>query len=100
MSRRRIRTFETTRITIKEENMIKAAIKKLVLGEGLGEKEAEEVLGRVIDGKVPASQVGALLTALRMKGESVDEITGAARALKTRLYRFQLNNHLLNLLFC
>ena len=77
--------------------MIKAAINKLVLGEGLGEKEAEEVVGRIIDGKVPASQVGALLTALRMKGESVDEITGAARALKARLYRFQLNNHLLNL---
>ncbi len=77
--------------------MIRAAIKKVVLGKGLGEKEAEEVVGRIIDGKVPASQVGALLTAFRMKGESVDEITGAARALKARLYRFQLNNHLLNL---
>ena len=77
--------------------MIREAIKKVVLGQGLGEKETEEAMGLIIDGKVPASQVGALLTALRMKGESVDEITGAARALKARLYRFQLNNHLLNL---
>ena len=77
--------------------MIREAIKKAVLGRGLEEKEMEAVMTRVIDGKVPASQVGTLLTALRMKGESVDEITGAARALKARLYRFQLNNHLLNL---
>ena len=77
--------------------MIREAITKVVLGKGLEEAEMEEVMGRIIDGKVQASQVGALLTALRMKGESVDEITGAARALKARLYRFQLNNHLLNL---
>lgn len=77
--------------------MIREAIQKAVMGKGLGEAEMEAVMGRVIDGKVQASQVGALLTALRMKGESVDEITGAARALNTRLYRFQLNNHLLNL---
>ena len=77
--------------------MIRTAIKKVVLGQGLEEKEMEEVMGRIIDGKVPVSQVGALLTALRMKGESVDEITGAARALQARLHRFRLNNHLLNL---
>jgi len=77
--------------------MIREAIKKVVLGQGLDEKEMEAATGRIIDGKVPASQVGALLTALRMKGESVDEITGAARALKARLFRFQLNNHLINL---
>ena len=77
--------------------MIRTAIKKVVLGQGLAEKEMEEVMGRIIDGKVPVSQVGALLTALRMKGESVDEITGAARALQARLHRFRLNNHLLNL---
>ena len=77
--------------------MIREAIKKVVLGQGLDEKEMEAATGRIIDGKVPASQVGALLTALRMKGESVDEITGAARALKARLFRFQIYNHLLNL---
>jgi len=77
--------------------MIREAIAKVVLGKGLGEAEMEAVMGRVIDGKVQTSQVGALLTALRMKGESVDEITGAARALNARLYRFQLNNHLINL---
>jgi len=77
--------------------MIRDLIKKAVLGQGLEEHEMETVVGQIIEGKASASQVGALLTALRVKGETVDEITGAARALRAKLYRFQLNNHLLNI---
>ena len=48
--------------------MIRDLIKKAVLGQGLEEGEMETAMGQIIDGKASASQVGALLTALRMKG--------------------------------
>ncbi len=43
------------------------------------------VVGEIMDGKATQAQIGALLAALRMKGETVDEIVGAARAMRTRM---------------
>ena len=77
--------------------MIKESIQKVMQGENLPEKEMEALMDRILAGNVSPSQAGALLAALRMKGETVDEIVGAARALQSKIYRFQLNNHLLNI---
>jgi anthranilate phosphoribosyltransferase len=77
--------------------MIRESIQKVMRGEDLPEKEMEGTMARILEAKVSSSQVGALLTALRMKGETVDEIVGAAKALQSKIHRFQLNNHLLNI---
>jgi anthranilate phosphoribosyltransferase len=77
--------------------MIKASIQKAARGEDLSEKEMKQSMAGILDAKVSPSQVGALLTALRMKGETVDEVVGAARALRSKIHRFQLSNHLLNI---
>ena len=77
--------------------MIKEAIKKIVRGNDLTESEMEITMLGILGGETTPSQVGAFLSALRIKGETVDEITGAALALKSKLTPFQLNNNLINL---
>jgi anthranilate phosphoribosyltransferase len=61
-----------------------AAIARLVRGHDLGADEIAEVFGRIMDGEATAAQIGGLLIALRMKGETPDEIAGAARAMRAR----------------
>ncbi len=71
--------------------MIRKAIKKVIRGENLSDAEMERTMAEVIDGRSAPSQVGAFVTALRMKGETVDEITGAARALRARVPKLQIS---------
>ncbi|MBN2518655.1 MAG: anthranilate phosphoribosyltransferase [Candidatus Altiarchaeota archaeon] len=61
---------------------MKEFIQKLVEGKDLSELEAEEAMGIVMTGNATQAQIGAFLTALRMKGETVDEITAFARILR------------------
>lgn len=77
--------------------MIKETIIKAITGEDLDTGEMEKTMDLVLDGKVASSQIGALVTALRMKGETVNEITGAARALRKRAVKLDLDNGLLSL---
>lgn len=58
------------------------AIKRLVARQNLSEAEAAAVLNRLMAGEATPAQVGALLVALRMKGETLDEITGFVRAAR------------------
>jgi len=76
--------------------MIKESIIKAIRGEALSQEEMEKTMDLVFDGKVSCSQVGSFVTALRMKGETVQEITGAARALRKRASMLQSNNRLLS----
>jgi anthranilate phosphoribosyltransferase len=62
--------------------MIKEAIAKIVVGENLGMAEAEEVMGEIMHGQATPAQIGAFLTALRMKGETASEIAGCAYAMR------------------
>ncbi len=77
--------------------MIKESIAKVVRGRNLSEGDMEKTMEEVFDGRASSSQIGVFATALRMKGETVDEITGAARALKSRAMKLNLGNHLLNI---
>jgi anthranilate synthase/phosphoribosyltransferase len=61
---------------------IKEAISKVILEEDLSEEEAETVMGQIMAGEATPAQIGAFLTALRLKGETVEEITGCARAMR------------------
>ena len=62
--------------------MIKEAIAKIVLQQDLNEAEMIEVMNQVMGGEATQAQVGAFITALRMKGETIEEITGAARVMR------------------
>ena len=65
--------------------MIANAIKRAVDGQHLGRDEMHAVFSDVMDGKTSDVQKSALLVALRMKGETADEITGAAMAMRERV---------------
>jgi len=62
--------------------MIKEAIGKVVDRQDLAEPEMIEVMNEIMGGEATAAQIGAFITALRMKGETVAEITGAARVMR------------------
>ena len=64
--------------------MIKEAIKMLVSNINLSESEMAECMKEIMEGKATDAQIGAFLTALRIKGETVEEITGAARIMREK----------------
>ncbi|MEO7736461.1 MAG: anthranilate phosphoribosyltransferase [Kofleriaceae bacterium] len=64
--------------------MIVRAINRALAGSDLTRAEMAEVFGQIMDGQATPAQIGGLLIALRAKGESVDEIVGAAAAMRTR----------------
>lgn len=61
---------------------IKSAIAHVSDRKDLSPDEMASVIGQIMDGSVTPAQTGALLIALRMKGETVQEIAGAARAMR------------------
>ena len=62
--------------------MLREALRKAAAGEVLSEGEAERALETIMEGTVPPAATAALLTALRVRGESVGEIVGFARAMR------------------
>lgn len=62
--------------------MIREAIGTLIEGEHLTAAEAEAVMDEIMRGEATQAQIGAFLTALRLKGETVEEITGCARSMR------------------
>ena len=67
--------------------MIREAIAKVVEGFDLERAEAESVMQEIMEGKASSAQIAAYLTALRMKGETVQEITGSAWAMRQKAVR-------------
>ena len=63
---------------------IQQAIAQLVAGANLTEQEMVEVMNQVMTGEATPIQVGAFLTALRIQGETVEEVTGAARVMREK----------------
>lgn len=57
-------------------------IDQLIAGQSLSEPDAGEAISAVMRGEFAPTQVASLLTALRCKGETLDEIAGAARAMR------------------
>ncbi|MDP2167832.1 MAG: anthranilate phosphoribosyltransferase [Thermodesulfovibrionales bacterium] len=64
--------------------MIKEAINMLVGGMDLSEAETAGCMTEIMEGRATDSQIGSFLTALRIKGETVEEITGAARIMREK----------------
>jgi anthranilate phosphoribosyltransferase len=77
--------------------MIKGAIARVVKGDDLKEQEMEVVMEEVMTGKATPAQIGSFITALRIKGETVNEIVGAAKVMRAKATRICLNNHMVNI---
>ncbi len=69
--------------------MLKRFIARVVDGIDLNEKEAGEAMDVIMGGETPSTQIAAFIVALRMKGETVQEITGFARAMRARALRIR-----------
>jgi anthranilate phosphoribosyltransferase len=67
--------------------MIKEAIGKVVTGTDLSEEEMVGTMNEIMSGECTPAQVGSFITALRMKGETIEEITGAARVMREKAAR-------------
>jgi anthranilate phosphoribosyltransferase len=72
-------------------NPLQHAIRRLADGESLSSAEADAAFGLVMGGEASSVQVAALLTALRVKGETPEEIAGAALALRRAMRRVHLD---------
>lgn len=70
--------------------MIKEAISKLIKNQDLTESEMIEVMNEIMTGAASPGQIGAFITALRIKGETVDEITGAAKVMRDKATKIEV----------
>lgn len=67
--------------------MIKEAIAKVVGGADLREGEMVAAMTEIMEGQATPAQIGAFMTALRLKGETSEEVTGAARVMRLKATR-------------
>ncbi len=63
---------------------LRPLLARVAAGERLSEAEAEEAFEIIMSGDATPSQMGGLLMAMRVRGETVDEITGAARIMRSK----------------
>lgn len=71
--------------------MLKPYIAKAMQRKDLSREEAETAMELIMTGQATPAQIGGYLVALRMKGESVEEITGSARAMRKQATRVTVN---------
>jgi anthranilate phosphoribosyltransferase len=76
--------------------VIREAIAALVEGRSLTEAEAAAVMEEIMSGEATPAQFGAFVTALRLKGETVDEIAGMARVMREKACRVHVEGVLLD----
>ena len=77
--------------------MLKQAIHKVVDRSDLSEEEMEAAMEVIMSGEATPAQIGAFITALRLKGETVEEITGAARVMRRKATRIEVDNSAINI---
>ncbi|HLX35388.1 MAG TPA: anthranilate phosphoribosyltransferase [Candidatus Limnocylindrales bacterium] len=70
-------------------DQVRAALAAIVEGRTLSRDEARAAMGAVMDGEATPSQLAAFLVALRMRGETVDELAGFALAMRDRVLRVE-----------
>jgi anthranilate phosphoribosyltransferase len=73
--------------------MLHDYIGKLLAYQNLTEEEAREAMGIIMTGQATQAQIGGYLIALRMKGETVDEIAGSARAMRDQASAVSVNRN-------
>lgn len=68
---------------------IKDVLPRIIGGQHLSSDEMEQLIGALMSGAFTSAQIAALLTALKIKHETIDEITGAARAMRKKMTRIE-----------
>ena len=76
---------------------MKQYISKVIRGENLSIEEAEAAMNLIMSGNATEAQIGSYLTALRMKGETIDEITGSARGMRAKCTQLMSDKELLDI---
>jgi len=69
--------------------MIKEAISTVIEKKDLDEKQMVEVMKEIMSGEATQAQIGSFITALRMKGETIEEISGAAIVMREKATRIE-----------
>jgi anthranilate phosphoribosyltransferase len=72
--------------------VIKEAILKVVERRNLSQEEMEAAMREIMDGEASHALIASFITALRMKGETIDEITGAARVMRRKATRIPIKS--------
>ncbi len=75
--------------------MIKEAIIKVVDHKDLNEAEMMDVMNEVMEGKATPAQIAAFITALRIKGETIDEVSGSARIMRQKATRIDARSSII-----
>ncbi|MDL1956734.1 MAG: anthranilate phosphoribosyltransferase [Candidatus Desulfofervidus auxilii] len=70
--------------------MLKGILGKLVEGKDLDKDEMTYFMSAIMEGKATPAQIGAFLVALRMKGETITEITSAAKVIRDKAYKIEV----------
>src|SRR5215212_7814809 len=76
---------------VSEDHDIKGAIRTVVEGGTLDAEQAAAAMDQIMTGAVTPAQIGAFLTALRMRGETVEEIAGFASAMRRHALRVDVD---------
>jgi len=71
--------------------MIREAINKLVNKENLSQEESSMAMNEIMSGEATPAQISSFITALRMKGETIDEITGCAKVMREKVMPIKTN---------
>ena len=77
--------------------MIREAIEKLARRINLTEAEMREAFDEIMTGKATFAQIGAFVTALRMKGETVEEVTAAAKVMREKSLKIHVGRRLVDI---
>lgn len=72
--------------------MIKEAIESVVSGQVLNEQQAETVMEEIMSGQATPAQIASFVTALRIRGETVAEIVGMARVMRSKSAHVEINS--------
>jgi anthranilate phosphoribosyltransferase len=72
--------------------MIKEMIGKIAEGKDLSFEESKAVMEEIMEGNATEVQIGSFITALRMKGETVDEITGCVSVMREKATHINVGN--------
>jgi anthranilate phosphoribosyltransferase len=79
------------------KDRFKYYLHKVVEGQCLTAEESSDVFDCVMDGQISPAQIGALLAAFRIRGESLDEIIGAATAMRAKALSFEAPNNAIDM---
>ena len=74
---------------------MKKVIEKIINNENLSEDEMRKTINTIMKGEATSCQIGGFLTALRAKGETIEEITGAVKGMRDNMLKLDMEGEFL-----